>query len=527
MKTLIILMLLISLGACKKSEDSGASKNPIPPPNNPTPEPPEPPPTINEITSVQKIHVSGSDVEFVVTFSKAVEVAEGSNPYLFLNVGSETRVANFRRESSENDKKASFFYEVQSNDNDDDGITLASDEIKLNGGSIQDTSGQDLVNAIPQEYQNFPGVKVDTAPPTISSIATASSSTLFSPNAIVDLIATFNEPVKVIEGGGASLTLDVGGSPARADYQGKGESYSLTHTFRYIAEDGHSGFIQVTGLSMDSSHSISDVVENQMAEQTYPVPFSVGEITLEARSCDYTVTSGFNGGDGSESSPYLICTYAQLDKMRENLTASYKLGQNVDASPSWSAGADGCTAYDGNTVPETNACTGWVPVGTFALDQCDGEADDVCFRGHLNGGGHIISNLYLNISGSSNTSGGLFGYMGNQSVISNIGLTDININVSNTATTDNNSPVSYGGGFIGYMEVGTISNSYITGAVTVTSDTTAPPAPHSYGGGLVGYNRGGTISNSYTTGAVTTTATAYPYGGGLAGTNRDLSINRR
>ena len=79
MKTLIILMLLLSLGACKKSKDSGASKNPTPPPNNPTPEPPGPPPTINEITSVQKIYGSDSEVEFVVTFSKAVEVAEGQN----------------------------------------------------------------------------------------------------------------------------------------------------------------------------------------------------------------------------------------------------------------------------------------------------------------------------------------------------------------------------------------------------------------------------------------------------------------
>ena len=91
-----------------------------------------------------------------MTFSKAVEVSEGKTPFLSLNVGSDTRQANFRRESGEDDMEASFFYEVQSNDNDDDGVTLASDEIKLNGGSIQDTSGQGLVNTIPQEYQNFP-----------------------------------------------------------------------------------------------------------------------------------------------------------------------------------------------------------------------------------------------------------------------------------------------------------------------------------------------------------------------------------
>ena len=378
MKTLIILMLLLSLGACKKS------KNPTPPPNNPTPEPPEPPepseppPTINEITSVQKIYGSDSEVEFVVTFSKAVEVVvEGQYPYLFLNVGSETRAANFRRESSESDKKASFFYEVQSNDNDDDGITLASHEINLNGGSIQDTSGQDLVNTIPQEYHNFPNVKVDTIHPTISSVATVSSSTLFSPNAIVDLVVTFNEPVRIT--GVPSLTLSVGGSSASADYQDKGESYSLTHTFRYIVGDGHSGSIQVTGLSVDSSNSIRDGAENRM-EENIQAPLSVGRVTVEVRSCDYTVTSGFNAGDGSASSPYLICTYAQLDKMRDNLTAHYELGQDINANPSWSAGDNGCTAYDGSTVPTTTPCTGWVPVGTLKLINVTGKRMMFAFR---------------------------------------------------------------------------------------------------------------------------------------------------
>ena len=520
MKTLIILMLLLSLGACKKSKDSGSSKNPTPPPNNPTPEPPEPPeppPTINEITSVQKIYRSGNEVEFVVTFSKAVEVAEGANPYLFLNVGSETRTANFRRESSENDKKASFFYEVQLNDNDDDGITLASDEIKLNGGSIQDTSGQDLVNAIPQEHQNFPGVKVDALPPAISSVATASGLTLFSPNAIVDLVATFNEPVKVT--GVPSLILSVGGSLASANYQDKGESYSPTHTFRYIAEDNHSGSIQVTGLSVDSSHSISDGVENPMAEQTYPAPFSVGEITLEARSCDYTVTSGFNGGSGSESSPYLICTYAQLDKMRDSLTAHYELGQDIDASPSWSAGTEGCMAYDGSTVPETNACSGWVPVGTHDLGKCDGGTDDVCFQGHLDGAGYAISNLYFRIQSSTrnNLRVGFFGVLGENVEISYVGLVDINMGVKHTSTDD--SYVVQLGGLAG-NNAGTISNSYVTGNISGESNNF-----YTIVGGLVGGSTA-TISNSYATGTVSSTSTnVTAYSGGLVGSSSGTISN--
>ena len=469
------------------------------------PDPSTLPLTINEITSVQKIYGSDSEVEFVVTFSKAVGMNEGETPFLSLNVGGQTRQANFRRKSGESDTKASFFYEVQLNDNDDDGITLES-TLDSNGGNIRDTFGQDLVNTIPQEYRSFPDVKVDAIHPTISSIAKVSSATLFGPNAIVDLVVTFNEPVKII--GVPSFTLSVGGSPASADYQDKGESYSLTHTFRYIVGDGHSGLIQVTGLSVDLSNSISDKAENP-TEENIPTPLSVGEVSIEARSCDYAVTSVFNGGDGSESSPYLICTYAQLDRMRDNLTAHYELGQDIDASPSWSAGADGCTAYDGSTVPEINACTGWLPVGNSQSRKCDGGMDDVCFQGHLDGGDHIISNLYLNISGSGETYGGLFGLTGSYAEISNMGLT--NVSVTSSSFIYN----SYVGGLVG-RNGGTISNSYATGAVTSSSFIY-----NSYVGGLVGRN-GGTISNSYATGAVTSSSSftdSNSYGGGLVGYN--------
>ena len=522
MKTLIILMLLLSLGACKKSEDSGSSKDPTPPPEPPTPESSTPPPVINKITSVRQTYKSDNEVEFVVTFSKAIEISEGSTPFLSLNVGSDTRQANFRRESGENHTKASFFYEVQPNDNDDDGVTLEP-ALDLNEGSIQDTSGQGLVNTIPQEYRNFPDVNVDAIPPTISSVATVSSAILSGPNDIVDLVATFNEPVKIA--GVPNLILSVGGSPASADYQDKGESYSLTHTFRYMVSNGHSGPIQVTGLSVDSSNSINDGAENPTAENIQ-TPLSVSGVTVEARSCDYTVTSGFNGGSGSESSPYLICTYAQLDKMRDNLMAHYELGQDINANPSWSTGDNGCTAHDGSTVPETTPCTGWVPVGTFETDKCDGETDDVCFQGHLDGGDHIISNLYLNISGSGTKFGGLFGYTGSQAEISNMGLTNVSVTI--TLSSDSSSAYSasdsYSGGLMGYNYQGTVSNSYVTGEVTASASDSFS---YSYSGGLVGYNYQGIVSNSYATGEVTASASdsssdsssSDSYSGGLVGFN--------
>ena len=221
---------------------------------------------------------------------------------------------------------------------------------------------------------------------------------------------------------------------------------------------------------------------------------------------------GFNGGDGSEESPYLIHTYAQLKMIKCNPKAHYKLEQDIDASPSWSEGESGCTAYDGSTVPEFNACTGWVPVGDYEADKCDGETDDVCFQGHLDGGGHVISNLYMNFSGStSDVYSGLFGQIGEQSYISHIGLVDVSI------TAINHSFDFYVGGLVGYSE-GTIINSYVTGSSTFSSSAlSAVDSSHVFGG-LVGRNQG-SIFNSYAIVVFSLTSSSHPKGGGLVGHN--------
>ena len=246
-------------------------------------------------------------------------------------------------------------------------------------------------------------------------------------------------------------------------------------------------------------------------------PFLVGELTVASGDCvgtDTDADTGFNGGDGSSTnSPYLICTYAQLNKMRDNLTAHYKLGQNINANDSWSAGADGCTAYDGSTVPTTDACRGWVPVGSDKANKCDGDTDDVCFQGHLDGADYVISNLYIHISSSGKRYAGLFGATGNDAEISNIGLTNISMTVTSTNLA------SYGGGLVGYNQ-GTISNSYATGGVKSSSLATNTYGSYSYGGGLVGDNfNGGTINNSYATVTVESSTVYKSYAGGLVGSN--------
>jgi len=188
-------------------------------------------------------------------------------------------------------------------------------------------------------------------------------------------------------------------------------------------------------------------------------------------------SSLFDGGNGTEASPYQISTPEQLQNLNKCLGSSYQdyyyvLNNDIDLT-SYLRGA-------GN-----NGGEGWQPIGNSSSS----------FYGKFNGNGHKVSGLWINRLWANSV--GLFGYVYNGAELRNIG---VEIDDGKGGVTGN----SYVGGLAGDND-GTISNSYATGSVTGKYD----------GGGLVGYNYG-TISNSYATGSVTGTSN---YFGGLAGYN--------
>ncbi|OIB04252.1 hypothetical protein AK95_11605 [Paenibacillus sp. LC231] len=175
-------------------------------------------------------------------------------------------------------------------------------------------------------------------------------------------------------------------------------------------------------------------------------------------------------GDGTANNPYVITTLNQLNAVRNDLNAHYKLGADVDASETanWSNGA------------------GFVPIGY------DGNGNNP-FTGVFDGAGHAIRNLTINQPKMDIV--GLFGMVGSNGVIEHIALEGGSI-IGN----------SHVGGLAGRSD-GTIHRSYVTGTVRSHRATV---------GGLAGYNGiNGKITSSYTTNAVTGT----DYVGGLVGRN--------
>jgi hypothetical protein len=102
------------------------------------------------------------------------------------------------------------------------------------------------------------------------------------------------------------------------------------------------------------------------------------------------------GGDGSAENPYLIASVGDLQQMKGNLTASYKLANDIDA-----AGFD------------------FQPVGEI-------------FKGSLDGGNHTISNLKL---ANSNYYSGLFQQVSGTAVVKDIKFKDVKVVIGSDNST--------------------------------------------------------------------------------------------
>ena len=164
--------------------------------------------------------------------------------------------------------------------------------------------------------------------------------------------------------------------------------------------------------------------------------------------------SSFPDGNGSSTDPYQIETWAQLNEVSNYLSSDFILMNDLNSSS---------TGYDTYASSSANSGAGWTPIGISSP----------YFTGTFEGQNNTISDLYINRSSGR---AGLFA-LANGAIIKNIGL--ININITGYSQV---------GGIVGFLDDGTISNSYSTGNINATTLI----------GGLIGYQDGSaSIINSY------------------------------
>ena len=186
----------------------------------------------------------------------------------------------------------------------------------------------------------------------------------------------------------------------------------------------------------------------------------------------------------------------------------YELTANLD----FDENGDGQITSDDSTY--WNGGAGWQPIGS--------DTGTTRYTGDFNGNGYTINNLFINTGGDDV---GLFGTIDNTSRVESIGVTNANVRgrdyVAILAGTSYGTIVaSYTTGSVTGTGTGRlIHSSYATAGGLVgwaghETDSSRPSVVNSsYShasvtgvsriGGLVGYARRGSITNSYATGAVT------------------------
>lgn len=203
----------------------------------------------------------------------------------------------------------------------------------------------------------------------------------------------------------------------------------------------------------------------------------------------------FSGGNGTESDPYQIATYNDLEYLSNNNSywdSSFIQTANINASAS------------------NNGGIGFSPIGTYKVNT-DYSITKTPFTGIYDGDNHTVSNLYTDRDGNVQICSdiGLFGYTVG-ATIKNLGVENADISGYNstgalvgsakntTVINCHSSGTVYGknyqtGGLIGKI----IENTIITDCYSSCNTTGFRET-----GGLVGYSYIGIISNSHATGEV-------------------------
>ncbi len=204
-----------------------------------------------------------------------------------------------------------------------------------------------------------------------------------------------------------------------------------------------------------------------------PFPAFAADILSEPAPYTGTPATAFTTGNGSESSPYEICTAEEL-YLFAKLVNGGKTGIHGILMADILVNRQVLDSY-GNLRSNSTTFFSWTPIGS----------ENKAYTGTFDGNGKTISGLCLDQSSTCYV--GLFGYV-STGTVKNVGVID-----SYFYSSD------YTGGVVGRLDSGTVTNCYHLG--TVSADISFFGEMAGYIGGVVGSLGSGKVSNCYQIGS--------------------------
>ena len=230
---------------------------------------------------------------------------------------------------------------------------------------------------------------------------------------------------------------------------------------------------------------------------------------------DGKVAAAFAGGRGTAEDPYLIADGAQLARFAAIVNGTDGMARNTAACGKLTADIllNDISDWE-NWNESTEGLNSWTPIGSITYR----------FSGTLDGDGHSVSGIYINITADYQ---GLVGFLDNGGTLQNLGVKASYIKGD-----------WYVGGVCGWNYDGTVNNCYNTGKVTGSNDVggvcglnfgnvtncynSGTVAGSSQVGGVCGMNMMGSVTNCYNAGNVTGTG---EHVGGVCGQNNATVTN--
>ena len=215
-------------------------------------------------------YAAGDDIEVTVTFNETVVVT--GTPQLRLRVGTGTKTAGYDRGTDS--ASLVFAYEVADRDEDTDGVSVQANQLRLNGGTIEDEA-ENAAALAHEALSTQAGQRVDGVKPVFVSAAVDGSS----------LTLTYGE---ALDGGSrpatGDFTVEVGGNGRSITGVAVSQSMVML-TLNPAVEHGDTGirvsYTPGTNPIQDAVGNDAVMLSNRQVTNTTDAPNTAPEITTQ------------------------------------------------------------------------------------------------------------------------------------------------------------------------------------------------------------------------------------------------------
>ena len=195
---------------------------------------------IDSTPGTNETYVRGETIDVFVLFDENVVVS--GFPRFALTMGSDTRFADFNESWGRDGHFAAFEYEVRAEDRDPDGLSIAADALRLNGGRIRDSAGQRAdLNLARYTITNHPDHKVNggaASRPVVTQLylnAVRGDDNTYRRGSEIGVYVGFNR--RVVVAGSPRLALMIGTKTRTASYQALYRHTEMYFGYRVQADD--------------------------------------------------------------------------------------------------------------------------------------------------------------------------------------------------------------------------------------------------------------------------------------------------